>query len=62
MKRRLQLRPEASADIAGAFSWYESRRAGLGREFEGELDRVFEVIAAFPEGGPVVYRTLRRAL
>ncbi len=39
MKYRLKFRPEASADIAEAFSWYEQQRAGLGAEFETELNR-----------------------
>ena len=37
MKYRLELRPEASADVAEAFSWYEQQRAGLGGELEAEL-------------------------
>jgi plasmid stabilization system protein ParE len=60
--RRLELRPEASADIAGAFSWYEAQREGLGREFAAELDRVFAAIRQFPAAGPIVHRSLRRAL
>jgi toxin ParE1/3/4 len=59
---RLELRPEAFADIAEAFSWYESRRAGLGAEFDEELDRTFRLIVAMPAAGLVVHRTLRRAL
>jgi hypothetical protein len=41
----LGFRPEASADIAEAFSWYEERRAGLGAEFEAEFDRTLGYIA-----------------
>jgi len=59
---RLELRPEAFADIAEAFSWYEAQRTGLGAEFERELDRTFHLIVAMPGAGPVVHRTLRRAL
>ena len=62
MTYRLELRPEAFADIAEAFSWYESRRSGLGAEFEDELDRTFRLILAMPAAGRVVHRTLRRAL
>jgi plasmid stabilization system protein ParE len=59
---RLELRPEAFADIAEAFSWYEGQRAGLGAEFERELDRTFGLIVTMPAAGRVVHRTLRRAL
>jgi len=30
---RLEFRPEASADVAEAFSWYEAQRPCLGAEF-----------------------------
>ena len=62
MTYRLVFRPEASADIAEAFSWYEERRAGLGGEFEAELDRTLGYITAMPLAGRLVHRTLRRAL
>ena len=58
----LAFRPEASADIAEAFSWYEERRAGLGAEFEAELDRTLGYITGMPLAGRLVHRTLRRAL
>jgi len=59
---RLEFRPEASADIAEAFSWYEQRRSGLGAEFESELDRTLGYITGMPSAGRAVHRTLRRAL
>jgi plasmid stabilization system protein ParE len=59
---RLEFSPEASADVAEAFSWYEAQRLGLGTEFEAELDRTLGLITAMPAAGRVVYRTLRRAL
>ena len=62
MTGRLLIRPEASADIAEAFSWYEAQRAGVGGEFAVELDRTFEAIQLFPTAGPLVYRGLRRVL
>ena len=62
MTYRLEFRPEASADVAEAFSWYEAQRPGLGREFEAELDRALQLITRMPAAGRVVYRTLRRAL
>ena len=62
MTYRLEFRPEASADVAEAFSWYEAQRPGLGTEFEAELDGTLGLIKAMPAAGRVVYRTLRRAL
>ena len=62
MKYRLELRPEASADVAEAFSWYEAERPGLGLEFEAELDRTLSFIRDMPAAGRLVHRTLRRAL
>lgn len=62
MGHRLEFRPEAFADVAEAFSWYEARRAGLGEEFEAELNRTLHLIESMPAAGRVVYRTLRRAL
>jgi toxin ParE1/3/4 len=62
VKYRLEFRPEASADIAEAFSWYEHQRAGLGAEFENELNRTFGYVRDMPLAGRVVHRTFRRAL
>ena len=62
MTRRFVVRPEASAHIAEAFSWYQARRDGLGWELKVELDAVFGLVQQAPEAGPVVYRGLRRLL
>ena len=61
MTYRVEFRPEASVDVADAFSWYEDRRPGLGAEFVGELDHTLGLVATMPGMGRVVYRTLRRA-
>ena len=58
----MELRPEASADVAEAFSWYELQRAGLGGELETELSRTFAYITDMPHASRLVHRTLRRAL
>ena len=58
----MELRPEASADVAEAFSWYELQRAGLGGELETELSRTFAYITDMPLASRLVHRTLRRAL
>jgi plasmid stabilization system protein ParE len=62
VKYRLEFRPEASADIAEAFSWYEQQRAGLGAEFESELNRTFGYVTDMPLAGRLVHRAFRRAL
>jgi plasmid stabilization system protein ParE len=62
MTYRLEFRPEASADIAEAFSWYEAQRPRLGAEFEEETDRTLGYVQDMPMAGRLVHRTLRRAL
>ena len=62
MKYQLKIRPEASADIAEAFSWYEDQRAGLGLEFDEELGRTFGYMTDMPLGSRLVHRGIRRAL
>jgi len=62
MKLPLIVRPEAEADLAAAFDWYEEQRFGLGTEFLNQVERCLERIEDFPEGNPVIYRKCRRAL
>jgi toxin ParE1/3/4 len=54
--------PEAFADVAEAFSWYQAQRVGLGWEFVAELENTLALLQRAPEAGPVVHRSLRRAL
>ena len=58
----LSFRPEASADVVEAFSWYDGQRAGLGEEFLADLDATLGLLQRMPESCPVAYRDLRRAL
>ena len=44
MNLELIIRPEAEADIAEAFDWYENRVPGLGSEFLLVLDALFNSI------------------
>ena len=37
MSYAVRLRPEAELDLAGAASWYEQQRRGLGQEFLDEF-------------------------
>ena len=62
MARRLEFRPDASADVAEAFAWYEAMQVGLGQQFESDLDRTLQQIATMPEAGRTVHRQLRRGL
>ena len=62
MTQALFLRPEAERDIADAASWYEIRRAGLGRRFLGELDHLFTRILVGPQHFPEIGEDVRRGL
>ena len=56
------VRPEAEADMAEGFDWYEDRREGLGYEFLREVRSVLAKIEENPLRYAVLYRTVRRAL
>ena len=62
MRHELILRPEAEAELAEAFEWYESRVPGLGLEFIRSVDSLLNSISRNPLSYPVVYKTIRRAL
>jgi plasmid stabilization system protein ParE len=62
MSRELIIRPEAEADIALAFGWYEARVSGLGSEFLLVLDAAFNSIVRNPNLYPRVHKRVRRAL
>ena len=56
------IRPEAEADMAEGFQWYEERRDGLGFEFLDEFRTVLEKITDNPRRHPEIYRSARRSL
>ena len=58
----LSVRPEAEADLAASFRWYEERSPGLGREFLQIVDAALARVADRPRQFPVVHRQVRRAL
>lgn len=62
MSRRLLIRPEAEAEMAAAFDWYEKRVAGLGAKFLLCVDDAFHSISRNPLQFPRVHRTARRAI
>lgn len=54
--------PEADADIADAFDWYEAQRPGLGAEFLAEVAAVFSYLEAFPDANAAIRGDTRRAI
>jgi toxin ParE1/3/4 len=62
VKYRLIIRPEAEADLTGAYSWYESQLAGLGAEFLLVVEASLAAIQRNPKQYQVVHRRIRRAL
>jgi plasmid stabilization system protein ParE len=62
MTYRLIIRPEAEAELAEAFDWYERRVPSLGADFLMAVDTVVNSILSNPLQHPAVYRSIRRAL
>ena len=62
MKLHLLVRPEAEADVSGAFTWYEKQMKGLGRSFLNSLDKAFHSIQIHPTRFPMVHKNVRRSL
>lgn len=48
MARQVVFRPEAEGEVVEARSWYEGRRAGLGREFAQAIDEIVNRIVEHP--------------
>jgi toxin ParE1/3/4 len=49
---RLEIHPQAEAELLHGATWYEAERVGLGDEFLAHLYRWFEVIVASPNQWP----------
>jgi plasmid stabilization system protein ParE len=58
----LIVQPEAEADLAEAFRWYETRRTGLGHAFLDEVSHAFSRISDQPLRYAPVHREARRVL
>jgi plasmid stabilization system protein ParE len=56
------LLPEAVADVAGAFAWYEQQRLGLGNELLKCLDEAYAQLAEHPLHYPIRFDSFRRIL
>jgi toxin ParE1/3/4 len=55
---RLELHPEARAELRSAALWYDERRPGLGDEFISEVSAALDRIGNAPESYPPWPRTL----
>ena len=51
---RLELHPEARAELRSAALWYDERRTGLGDELITEVSAALDRIGDAPESYPVV--------
>ena len=49
---RLELHPEARAELRSAALWYDERRTGLGDEFIAEVSAALDRIGDAPESYP----------
>ena len=56
------LLPEAKADVAGAYSWYEKQSFGLGMEFLRCVETALLSIQRSPLSYPTVHESYRRSL
>ena len=50
---RVELHPEASAELRAAAVWYDERRAGLGEDFVAEVSTTLNRIAHAPSSFPL---------
>lgn len=57
----MRLVPEATADVADAYQWYEDQSFGLGMEFLRCVEAALLAIQRTPMIYPVVHETYRRA-
>jgi plasmid stabilization system protein ParE len=54
------VKPQAEADIAEAFRWYEQQRSGLGQRFLAAVDAAIAGIAENPRRYAAVHSEVRR--
>ena len=62
MSRPLVVLPEAEADLADAYTWYEERLPGLGSAFLLSVEAVIHSISRNPQLYSLVHKNVRRAL
>jgi plasmid stabilization system protein ParE len=56
------LLPEAKADVADAYLWYEEQSLGLGMEFLRCVETALHTIQRNPLSCPMVHESYRRSL
>ena len=56
MKYQLIIRPEAEAEMAESFTWYEDRVTGIGSDFLLRIDAMINSISRSPKQYPIVYK------
>ena len=61
MDYQIIVRPEAEQDLRDAFSWYESRKPGLGFDFKHCVEEVLSRLTRTPYIYPKVYKQVKRA-
>ena len=59
---KLIFKPEAEADIAQAYDWYEQRDVGLGAEFIRCVESCVNGIQRHPEMYPMVHQNVRQGI
>ena len=62
MSYSISIEPEAEADLADAFSWYEKQQRGLGGVFLHCVRDVFDRIRTTPELHAIAYNGVRQTL
>ncbi len=62
MKYKIIVRPEAEAELADAYAWYEQQVTSLGDDFILAVDAAINSIRRNPLQYPVVYKDIRRTL
>lgn len=62
MSLPLALRRAAQAEFDDSAVWYESQRTGLGWDFVGEVQSVFDAIVDQPDRYPIVASDVREAM
>jgi plasmid stabilization system protein ParE len=58
----LIVRPEAEADIAESYRWYEAKSVGLGAAFMSEVKLKLDRIEGRPKSHPRLFGDFRRAI
>jgi hypothetical protein len=62
MSSPVRLKLTAARDLAEAYAWYETQRAGLGDELLDEVGKTIDAIARHPLSHAIAVKDTRRAL